>query len=86
MSDIAEERSIKIKSEQLSTAWGVPVISINARSKNCEAQIKKALVEQGVATPNLFSGNQPRLLKKLLSGWTRSGCLNILNYRTELVL
>ena len=58
MSDIAEERSIKIKSEQLSTAWGT-VISINARSKNCEAQIKKALVEQGVATPNLFSGNQP---------------------------
>lgn len=64
MSDIAEERSIKIKSEQLSTAWGVPVISINARSKNCEAQIKKALVEQGVATPEPFQWKPTAPLKK----------------------
>lgn len=54
MSDIADERGIQIQSQQLSDTWGVPVISINARTKQCDTQIKQALIEQGVATPKPF--------------------------------
>ena len=64
MSDIADERGIRIQSQQLSNVWGVPVISINARSKQCDVQIKQALVEQGVATPKPFQWNPSKPLRQ----------------------
>lgn len=64
MSDIADERGIIIKPEQLSSAWRVPVISVNARSKNCDTQIKEALIEKGVAVPKPFQWNPTTPLRK----------------------